>query len=112
MFFLSLALEPVRRTPARFLLGEGTPHLEVHLPTYNIIKQEQDIPFPYQGHSYLSDILSHSSQSMDGFFFLLAADGRVLFVSENVDKFLGYSQIDVSSLLCKRLTLRLSSSAR
>ena len=27
--------------------------------------------------------------SMEGFFFLLAEDGRVLFISENVDKFIG-----------------------
>ena len=30
---------------------------------------------------------------MDGFFFILAEDGRLLFVSENIDKFIGYSQV-------------------
>jgi len=34
-------------------------------------------------------------ESMDGFFFILAEDGRLLFVSENIDKFIGYSQIEM-----------------
>ena len=32
---------------------------------------------------------------MEGFFFLLAEDGRILFISENVDKFIGFNQIDL-----------------
>jgi len=43
---------------------------------------------------FLWDGLPHL-ESMEGFFFLLAEDGRVLFISENVDKFIGYSQIDM-----------------
>ena len=30
---------------------------------------------------------------MEGFFFILAEDGKVLFVSENVEKFIGFSQV-------------------
>jgi hypothetical protein len=30
---------------------------------------------------------------MEGFFFILAEDGKILFVSENVDKFIGFSQV-------------------
>ena len=37
---------------------------------------------------FLWDGLPHLD-SMEGFFFILAEDGRVLFISENVDKFIG-----------------------
>ena len=32
---------------------------------------------------------------MDGFLFLLAEDGRILFISENVNKFIGLNQINL-----------------
>ena len=32
-------------------------------------------------------------QSLDGFFFLLSSDGRILFISENSTKYVGYSQV-------------------
>ena len=44
---------------------------------------QTDPPFLWDGLPHL--------ESMEGFFFLLAEDGRVLFISENVDKFIGYS---------------------
>ena len=34
-------------------------------------------------------------ESMDGFLFLLAEDGRILFISENVNKFIGLNQINL-----------------
>jgi len=46
------------------------------------------------GNSLISEGLPHL-ESMDGFFFILAEDGRVLFVSENIDKFIGFSQIEM-----------------
>merc|ERR1719186_950332 len=44
--------------------------------------------------SFLGEGLPHL-ESMEGFFFILAEDGRVLFVSENIDKFIGYSQVEI-----------------
>jgi len=44
--------------------------------------------------SFLGEGLPHL-ESMEGFFFILAEDGRVLFVSENIDKFIGFSQIEM-----------------
>jgi PAS domain-containing protein len=46
------------------------------------------------GNSLVSEGLPHL-ESMDGFFFILAEDGRILFVSENIDKFIGFSQIEL-----------------
>jgi len=46
------------------------------------------------GTSLVSEGLPHL-ESMDGFFFILSEDGRLLFVSENIDKFIGYSQIEM-----------------
>lgn len=46
------------------------------------------------GNSFLGEGLPHL-ESMDGFFFILAEDGRVLYVSENIDKFIGFSQIEM-----------------
>ena len=43
--------------------------------------EKVDPPFLWDGLPHLD--------SMEGFFFLLAEDGRVLFISENVDKFIG-----------------------
>ena len=32
---------------------------------------------------------------MDGFFFILSENGKILFISENIDKFVGYGQIEM-----------------
>jgi len=44
--------------------------------------------------AFLGEGLPHL-ESMEGFFFILAEDGRVLYVSENIDKFIGFSQIEM-----------------
>ena len=70
-------LEAVAASAGPCNLGEGLDHLEVG------------------SSSCLQIVNITSSQSLEGFFFLLAEDGRILYMSENVDKFIGYSQIDV-----------------
>ena len=45
--------------------------------------EKTDPPFLWDGLPHL--------EALEGFFFLIAEDGRVLFISENVDKFIGYS---------------------
>jgi len=37
-------------------------------------------------------------EAIDGFFFMLSEDGKILFISENIDKYIGYSQMDLVGL--------------
>jgi len=46
------------------------------------------------GKSLIGEGLPHL-ESLDGFFFILGDDGRILFISENIDKFIGFSQIEM-----------------
>ena len=51
------------------------------VPVTNSHTEKVEPPFLWDGLPHLD--------SMEGFFFILAEDGRVLFISENVDKFIG-----------------------
>ena len=44
---------------------------------------------------------------MDGFFFILSEDGRLLFVSENIEKFIGYSQVIIAQFFIFLIPLHL-----
>jgi len=37
-------------------------------------------------------------EAIDGFFFMFSEDGKILFISENIDKYIGYSQMDLVGL--------------
>lgn len=37
-------------------------------------------------------------EAIDGFFFMLSEDGKILFISENIDRYIGYSQMDLVGL--------------
>ena len=45
-----------------------------------------------QNKSLVGEEMPHL-QSLDGFFFMLSGEGKILFLSENVEKYLGFSQV-------------------
>lgn len=58
--------------------------------TEHLLSQSPSNPLDDEGVSHL--------EAIDGFFFMLSEDGKILFISENIDKYIGYSQMDLVGL--------------